>query len=83
MAVKIDTAVIYNHEQVVDVIHGKENGLFRSIKSHPTWESIMEDLYEIGVQVSDLDELEHVYTQSDSDLFQYRIKIFRGKTYKH
>jgi hypothetical protein len=83
MAVKIDTAVIYNDETVIDVVHGKEDGLFRSIKSHPTWETIMEDLYDLGITVQNLDELEHVYSTSGSDLFTFKIKVFKGKTYKH
>lgn len=83
MEILIDTAVIYNDEEIIDIIHGKQSGLFRSIKNHPTWETIMEDLYEAGIdEAKTLEELESIYASDKLESFTYNIKIFIGKTYK-
>ena len=82
MGILIDTAVIYNDEEIIDIIHGKESGLFRSIKNHPTWETIMEELDEAKITANNLDEIQSIYKDSRTDLFTYRIKVFIGKTYK-
>ena len=82
MGILIDTAVIYNDEEIIDIIHGKQSGLFRSIKAHSTWETIMEDLDDKGIEVNNLDELETVFQSHPTEAFTYNIKIFIGKTYK-
>lgn len=82
MGILIDTAVIYNDEEIIDIIHGKQSGLFRSIKSHSTWETIMEDFDEVNIEVNNLDELEIAFQSQYSESFTYNIKIFIGKTYK-
>lgn len=83
MNIKLDTAIIYNDEEIIDIIHGRTQGLFRSIRDHTTWETIMEDLDESGITVKNLDELEEAYASGKLESFTYNIKIFRGKTYKY
>lgn len=82
MGMLIDTAVIYNDEEIIDIIHGKQSGLFRSIKNHSIWETVMEELDAVNIEVNNLDELELAYQSSQAESFTYNIKIFIGKTYK-
>jgi len=79
----IDTAVIYNDEEIIDIIHGKQSGLYRSIKNHSIWETMLEELDEANITANNLDEIQAIYRDSKTDLFTFRIKIFVGKTYKN
>jgi hypothetical protein len=83
MNLKIDTAVIYSNDEILDVVHGKAEGLFRTLTDHYSWETILESLYESETVLKNLEELEDAQSSGKLDSCSYIVKIFRGKTYKY
>ncbi|ALN97319.1 hypothetical protein BOX09_gp76 [Flavobacterium phage Fpv1] len=82
-----ETVVIYSDDDIIDVIHGKNSELLRTLKKHQTWETIMEELQDSLDETSnandltDINSLEKLHQNQIIDT-TIRIKIFKNQNYK-
>lgn len=78
-----ETIVIYSDDDIIDVIHGKNSELLRTLKKHQVWETMMEELDEQKENPKNIDELEksHHFTLMNNP-YSIRIKIFKNQKYK-
>jgi hypothetical protein len=78
-----ETVVIYTDYDIIDVIHGKNSELLRTLKKHETWETMMEELDEHKAQPQNIDELLWYHNHSLlNNPYSIRIKIFKNQNYK-
>lgn len=78
-----ETVVIYSDDDIIDVIHGQNSELLRTLKKHQMWETMMEELDEQKVSPQSIDELEieHQHFIMNTP-YSIRIKIFKNQFYK-
>jgi membrane-bound ClpP family serine protease len=78
-----ETVVIYSDDDIIDVIHGKNSELLRTLKKHQTWETMMEELDEHNKEPKNINELllEHESSLINNP-YSIRIKLFKNQNYK-
>lgn len=78
-----ETVVIYTDDDIIDVIHGKNSELLRTLKKHQTWETMMEELDEQNAVPQNIDELLWYHNHSlTNNPYSIRIKLFKNQNYK-
>lgn len=80
-SVKFDLAIIFNNEEVLEVIIGKGNGLLKKIKESDHWDSLEEECWEEQNLFETIDELKSFFDKNNSQ-YSVRIDIKKDIYYK-
>ena len=71
-----ETVVIYSDDDIIDVIHGKNSELLRTLKKHQVWETMMEEFDEQNIEPKNInDVLLHHECSLINNPYSIRIKI--------
>ncbi|ANB40476.1 hypothetical protein BOW80_gp74 [Flavobacterium phage Fpv3] len=52
-----ETVVIYSDDDIIDVIHGKNSELLRTLKKHQVWETMMEEFDEQNIEPKNINDV--------------------------
>lgn len=78
-----ETVVIYSDDDIIDVIHGQNSELLRTLKKHQVWETMMEEFDEQNIEPKNINDvlLYHECSLTNNP-YSIRIKIFKNQKYK-
>lgn len=81
--IKIDTLIIHNDCEVIDVIHGNGESILTYFKKNPLWEQIMEDCSSNLIDIpSTLEEIVKLYDKNNTSFnTDWQLTLLVNKDY--
>jgi hypothetical protein len=78
---KFDIAIIFNDEEVLEIIIGKGNGLLKKIKDSDNWDFLLEECFEEKTEFDTIDDLKEFFDKNNLK-FQTKLTIKKEVYYK-
>lgn len=83
MTLKFETLVIFNDEDIIDVIYGQNSELLKSLHKHEVWETIQEELDDQGKldDINNINDLNLIHKSVSMDEYTIKVKLFENQSY--